>query len=253
MCTVTFIPANGRYYITSNRDEKYVRKKAIFPQAYLVGNSMLVYPKDPDGGGSWIAVNNNRNAAVLLNGAFTKHTPMPPYAKSRGLVFIDIIASDKPVMYFLGTKLLHIEPFTIIITEEDSLYECRWDGHKKYCRQLTKNKPYIWSSATLYSEDIKQKREHWFNNWLNNNSNPGQAEIIEFHMFGGDGDSTNDLIMNRDNQMLTVSITSIELAPGNATIAYNDLQECKNYKYRHAFMSAPGTRHFLPAKSSLIF
>ena len=71
MCTVTFIPGKDRYFITSNRDEKMLRKPAIAPQPYVINGNTLVYPRDADAGGTWIAMNENGNAAVLLNGAFT--------------------------------------------------------------------------------------------------------------------------------------------------------------------------------------
>ncbi len=84
MCTVTFIPVNDRYYITSNRDEKRIRSQAIFPQVHTENGNKIIYPQDADAGGSWIAMHGNGNAAVLLNGAFEKHEPDPPYKKKPG-------------------------------------------------------------------------------------------------------------------------------------------------------------------------
>ena len=73
MCTVTFIPTGDKYFITSNRDEKNTRKFAIPPSAYEFESGKIFFPKDGDRGGSWIAIHENGNAAVLLNGAFEKH------------------------------------------------------------------------------------------------------------------------------------------------------------------------------------
>src|SRR4051812_680580 len=100
MCTVTYIPVGEKRFITSNRDEKIFRKKASPPQPYLHGKISLIYPKDGEAGGSWIALNENGNVAVLLNGGFEKHTPEPSYKRSRGLVFLDIIEHTSPVKYF---------------------------------------------------------------------------------------------------------------------------------------------------------
>src|SRR5690349_21615601 len=129
MCTVTYIPCGSKKFITSNRDEKTFRKKALPPQFYLHGGIRLIYPKDGDAGGSWIAVNENGNVAVLLNGGFEKHISKPPYRKSRGLVFIDVIKHISPSEYFLDADLFRIEPFTIIILEQNKLFECRWTGN----------------------------------------------------------------------------------------------------------------------------
>jgi len=238
MCTVTFIPAKGGCYITSNRDEKAGRKQALPPATYCYDDIALVYPKDADAGGTWIALHNNGNAAVLLNGAFMAHVPEPPYNKSRGLIFLDVISNELPVQKFLQIDLLNIEPFTLVVFENDSLYECRWDGSRKYHKQLNKNKHHIWSSATLYNEQTVKKREQWFAEWLNKNPTPSMQDILHFHQFAGEGDTQNDLLMNRNNNMLTVSVTGIELNNKKATMHYIDLKDNLLYQQQIAFMGS---------------
>lgn len=229
MCTVTFIPAKDGCFITSNRDEKAGRKQALPPASYSCDQVALLYPKDADAGGTWIALHNNGNAAVLLNGAFIAHVSQPPYKKSRGLIFLDVISSDMPVEKFQRIDLTNIEPFTLVVFDDNNLYECRWDGSRKYHKQLNKNKPHIWSSATLYNEEIIKKREQWFAEWLNNNPNASMQEILHFHRFAGEGDIQNDLLMNRDNNMLTVSLTGIELNDEKASMHYIDLKDQMQY------------------------
>jgi len=223
LCTVTYIPSVNGFFLTSNRDEKNTRKNALAPLVYRHGTIALAYPKDADAGGTWIAVAQNGNAAVLLNGAFKKHITMPPYRKSRGIVFIDLIASEDPYWHFLNYNLDNIEPFTIVLYCHGRLYECRWDGQSKHQKILNPQQPHIWSSVTLYEEPVVKKREQWFLSWIKNNISPSQNDILQFHQFTGDGDVQNDLLMNRDNCMLTVSITGIEWKNDSATIQYSDL------------------------------
>ncbi len=223
MCTVTYIPLNNGFFLTSNRDEKITRKLAIDPALYIHDGIALVYPKDAAAGGTWIAVAQNGNAAVLLNGAFKKHTPLPPYHKSRGIIFTEIIASGEPYLFFLQINLDNIEPFTLVLFSNNNLYECRWDGVIKHHKILNKHTPQIWSSATLYTDKVVKKREEWFEAWLKKNAAPSQNDILKFHQFTGDGDMQNDLLMNRDNMLLTVSITSIEYYNNKAAVAYSDL------------------------------
>jgi len=224
MCTVTYIPTNDKYFISSNRDEKYSRKRAIAPIVYEINRKKLIFPKDGDAGGSWIALHENGNAAVLLNGAFEKHTPVPPYRKSRGKIFLNIMAVERPVRYFHQLDLCQIEPFTLVLLEKDSLYECRWDGNDKHYQQLKRHRPYIWSSATLYEKSIVEKREQWFAAFLNRNPHPTQNDILEFHRFTGDGDTHNDLLMERDGVYATVSITSMLLTEARGSMKYLDLK-----------------------------
>jgi hypothetical protein len=227
MCTVTYIPFNEGFFITSNRDEKITRKQAAAPAAYLHNGSTLVYPEDADAGGTWIAAAQNGNAAVLLNGAFEKHIPTPPYRKSRGIVFTEIISSPEPHFHFLQATLYNIEPFTLILFCSNNLYECRWDGIKKHHTILNRQLPKIWSSTTLYDAGVIAKREQWFADWLQLHTHPSQIDILQFHQFTGDGDVQNDLLMNRNNTICTVSITGIEWAGNKAIIRYSDLLKNK--------------------------
>jgi len=225
MCTVTYIPANAKYFISSNRDEKYSRLQAIPPAVYEINNKKLIFPKDENAGGSWIALHENGNAAVLLNGAFEKHKLMPLYRKSRGKIFLDIIAGERPVWYFHQLDLYQIEPFTLVLMEKSNLYECRWDGEKKHYQQLKNNRPYIWSSVTLYEKSMVKKREQWFAAFLKRNPHPTQKDILEFHQFTGDGDAHTNLLMDREGAFSTVSISSILLTADRGSMKYLDLKD----------------------------
>jgi hypothetical protein len=83
--------------------------------------------------------------------------------------------------------------------------------------------PHIWSSATLYDQEVVLKRSNWFNEWLKNHSGPTQQEILNFHQFTGDGDQHNDLMMNRDGKVFTVSVTSALIGENKITMQYVDL------------------------------
>jgi uncharacterized protein with NRDE domain len=223
MCTVTFIPGKGKVFITSNRDEKLNRKSAHAPSLCMYKGWNMLFPKDAEAGGSWIALKENGDAAVLLNGAFIKHHSQPPYRESRGVIFLDVLASKYPSIIFSKIDLAHIEPFTM----KGCLYQFRWDGTEKYCRQLSASRPYIWSSATLYDGLVIKKREQWFASFLNRINTPTQQDILNFHRFSGDGDSTNDLLMSRDTIYSTVSITGILVTAERGSIKYLDLKKEK--------------------------
>lgn len=238
MCTVTFIPVKDRCYITSNRDEKISRKPAIPPASYLLDDQFLLYPKDADAGGSWIALSDNRAAGVLLNGGFAKHVPAASYRRSRGLIFLELMSSTDAAAYFLEMDLRQIEPFTVVLLHQEKLYECRWDGKAGYCREINRSIPHIWSSVTLYDAAVIKKREEWFAQWLQINPYPEQKDILEFHCFAGEGDLNHDLVMNRRNEFLTVSITSIEVQEGRGMIEYLDMANGQRSRSHLNFISS---------------
>lgn len=223
MCTVTYIPLGNKILLTSNRDEKGIRKKAIPPEISAGNNTKLLFPKDAQAGGTWIGASESGTLMVLLNGGFIKHEPAAAYRKSRGMIFLDVLSETKALPAFKRINLLGIEPFTLIIWEDGMLYECRWSGEEKYIREMDIHQPHIWSSVTLYTSEIIQRREQWFKNWLQQHPQPSAADIRRFHLFGGEGDQENDICMNRNNTMFTVSITNMECNYKQVVMRYEDL------------------------------
>ncbi|MEO5595191.1 MAG: NRDE family protein [Chitinophagaceae bacterium] len=225
MCIVTYIPLDKTVFITHNRDEKSSRTKAIIPKEYIINGYTILFPRDSAAGGSWIAINKNGAAAVLLNGGFTKHVHRPPYKKSRGLAFLDIIAANDLFLSYNKVDLAGIEPFTVILWSNYILYECRWDGKQKHINKPDAGKPHTWSSVTLYGEEVIARRNEWFDKWLQLHPRPSMENIIQFHLSAGDGDKQNDLRMNRNDDMLTVSITAMEISESKSIMQYLDLQD----------------------------
>ena len=49
-------------------------------------------------------------------------------------------------------------------------------------------------------------------------------EIMHFHQFTGDGDTQNDLRMNRHGKLFTVSVTSLAISAKEAIMEYLDFK-----------------------------
>ncbi len=235
MCTVTFIPAGNHFFFTSSRDELAGRPLALFPEIYEINGCRVLFPKDPKGGGSWIALNEYGYTVVLLNGAIKAHEPDISYRKSRGLILLDLISSTSPADAFEETDFNGIEPFTVILFENKNLYAGKWDGQMKWMEPLNVNKPHIWSSVTLYDAAAIRKREEWFYAWLSESAYPGSLDIIHFHQKGGDGDPFNDIMMNRDHRLFTNSISSVRVSPETGSFRYLDLRSGKTTETFLAF------------------
>jgi Transport and Golgi organisation 2 len=224
MCTVTYIPGGNGICFTSNRDERSGRAAALEPAIYEASAGNLMYPKDLQAGGTWFVVHENRQVLVLLNGGRVRHVPQGPYPKSRGLILLELADSKSPLHRFKTLDLEGIEPFTVVLLEGGELHECRWDGANKDHREQDQGAPHIWSSVTLYDPEVIRRRRVWFEDWLHENPDPDQDAILRFHRFTGDGDGRNDLLMNRDNEVLTVSITSVRCVGEDALMTYLDIR-----------------------------
>jgi len=223
MCTVTFIPTTRGIYLTSNRDESAERSIALPPNRYTSNGRRLIYPQDQDAGGSWIALKDNGDSAVLLNGAFTRHERQSAYRKSRGLIFLALVEDNNPYQQFASIDLDNIESFTLVLFSKGKLWECRWNGYKKHINLLDASRPYIWSSATLYDSTAARERKRWFQEWCATNSPVNTEKVVGFHQHTGKGDLYNGLVINRGNKMRTVSITSLFISPDKPQVFYRDL------------------------------
>lgn len=215
---------DGDFIITSNRDESPGRN-TLPPAKSILNNIPVYFPADGHAGGTWFAAAENGTTLVLLNGAGQKHTRTLPYRKSRGLVMLDYYLFNDAKAYSAGYDFDNIEPFTLVIADAaaQNLFQLRWDGNKTMLEEKDFFAPHIWSSATLYDQETRNLRSRWFDEWLEQNKTYTVEAISYFHHFGGTGDQRNDIVMNRDNRVRTVSITCLEKRGGRATLLYKEL------------------------------
>ncbi|WP_298239299.1 NRDE family protein [uncultured Algibacter sp.] len=224
MCTVTIIPKEKTDFIlTSNRDEA-PNRVSLIPDFYTLGGTKLLFPKDKKGG-TWIGVSEKNRVVCVLNGALTFHKRKQNYRMSRGIVANDFMISDKLVETVQAYNLIDIEPFTMVIidwNQELKFYELVWDGINKYFTQLPLE-PRIWSSSTLYSQEMKKERQEWFEDFkLKHSLNAGS--ILNFHKMAGIDNEDYGVVMNR-GFVKTTSITQIRKTRESCIMQYENLQD----------------------------
>jgi uncharacterized protein with NRDE domain len=230
MCTVSFIVSNGKTIITSNRDEKVIRPSAIEPKNYFINNKKIIFPKDSKAGGTWFAVDEIGTILVLLNGANEKHQVQLPYRKSRGLIVLDVISSLSPKDFWKEIDLENIEPFTLVLFQNNELFQLRWNGFDKETTQLDTNKNHIWSSSTLYPKTIRENRSDWFYNFLDSNPEISDTKMLHFHRYTEEENQENGLVINRNDELKTLSITQSVTEKNKVTILHSDLVSNKDFE-----------------------
>lgn len=237
MCTVTFSPGGKiGFTLTSNRDEKPERPLADPPRRYSLHNRIVVFPKDPQANGTWIAMANRGLCLCLLNGAFNNHVHQPSYRKSRGLVVLDFFQYASTSDFIGHYDFMGIAPFTLLVVQSldvVTLVEIRWDGQQVHTTPKDASQAHIWSSATLYPPPVQALRAEWYASFLERKPSHSQNDLLDFHRFAGKEDSQNGLCINRAHSAQTVSITSIASRGDSALImTYEDLvgQTTQNYR-----------------------
>ncbi len=223
MCTVTFLPlGNTDFILTSNRDEQKLRE-TLQPKMYKEDGVEMLFPKDKIAGGTWIGTSSKKRLVCVLNGGFIKHKRKENYSKSRGLIAKELLKENSLLPYLNKINLLGVEPFTMVIVDwnnnELNLVEVVWDEVEKHITKY-KNEPKIWSSSTLYTDEIKELRNHWFQQWLSENVFTSAA-ILKFH-HSEKGDKEQSILMKR-NYVETVSITSVKKTVNALEMVYEDI------------------------------
>lgn len=215
------MPLKDGFLFTSNRDEKRYRS-TFEPKIYLENNVKLMYPKDEMAGGTWIVAKEDGTSIVLLNGAFEKHQKKEYYQKSRGVVLKEIITADNPMFYFSEANLKQVEPFTLIIFQNNDLTEVKWDGVEKHIIPKSIKKPHFWSSATLYDQSQQNIRKQWFQDFCNSKSDLTVDTMLSFHHDTHSENTEFGLVINREDKTQTVSITQLVIKNNKVEMTYMD-------------------------------
>lgn len=221
MCTVSFIPLQNGFLLTSNRDEKIYRP-TIAPQVYIENDLKLLYPKDEKAGGTWIVVKEDGTTIVLLNGAFVNHQKKENYSTSRGVILKEIIKAKQSLLHFQEMNLDNVEPFTLIIIQNNILTEVKWDEVEKHIIPRSIAKPHLWSSSTLYTRKQKNIRKLWFESFCRYNKPLSANKVLSFHTNSNADNTVYGLVIDRKNKIKTVSITQLLLKNSTVEMTYID-------------------------------
>ncbi len=230
MCTLTYLPTPNGFILTHNRDERMDRPTSKEFQQKKVGSQTLYYPEDLEAHGSWIAFSDTGKAACLLNGGSKTYERKVPYRKSRGLVVLESFEFGSVSEFHEEYDFSDIEPFTLLIKSNQEFCKITHDVDKTSLEFLDPATTHIWSSTTLYTKEVREKRKKWFEQWLSKKPDLNPDNIRAFHNSAGDGDTENDLVMSRWGILKTLSITQISIENHTASLVYQDFVQSSGDK-----------------------
>ncbi len=223
MCTVTYLPiSRGQFVLTHNRDVEPTR----FAQQIVLRSErkpQIIFPQDPWAGGTWIAASEHGRCFSIMNGAFKPHMRLQKYRMSRGQLSLKIFNYLQVEDFFEEVDLVEIEPFTMIVMDNNKIFEFRWDGERRFLQSKNPDVPHIWAAAPLYDNYWQDRRRKWYEEWLARYPNPGPQEMMTFHKSAGDGDPAYDMVMQRPPYVATVSITQIGCSEDQISIHLQSL------------------------------
>ena len=232
MCTVSWLQQDGGFQLLCNRDEKRTRVAAVAPAAEWIDGVRVLAPRDEQGGGAWVAVNEYGVAVTLLNGANTGGGERAGvFSKSRGLVLQRLATArtasevcDRAWRMDLGA----VAPYTVAALEPGlpaALIE--WNGDaKKIVVRADQFRPLASSSYDPAGVRTARRREFARVCGLA----PRVEDLLAFHRsHEGEGSSNGDAYsacMHRADAE-TVSFSWIRVASTSARFIYQPGAPCR--------------------------
>lgn len=227
MCTVSWLIKQNSYHLFFNRDEQRSRSKALPPQHFNINDVAVLMPKDPDGGGSWISVNEWGFSLCLLNFYQGEIPNGPLYSRGQLLKSLSYCADINGFTGQLASlDLKRYAPFTILAFERLSAEEhhvglCvksyQWDGRKLL--ELNASSPL--TSSSVEFEDVSAAR---MTNFYASSANTA-LQHIRYHSGHHPEKGHQSVCMHRGDAK-TVSFSHIEVSTQQANFHYVDGSPC---------------------------
>lgn len=253
MCTLTFIPGlpGGGYLLAVNRDESPRRTLAQPPAVQRSGARQVIAPRDPDGGGTWIGVDDSGYCVAILNG----DRPLPlgllrveeGGLVSRGLLVQDLLGDPRfrSVRDELERRhrldALHYKPFKLVVVSPGpssgegrpaQLLRVDWDG--SMLRAEEERGPRCVVSSGVETEAVTRFRRAAFEGFVQQQSRhlePAASEAARGALVGAlagfhashhpesPQGNARSVCMHRD-EARTVSSTLVHVSGDRITVNY---------------------------------
>lgn len=250
MCTVAVLPDDGGYLLGHNRDESVLRSRAIPPAVRDAHGSAFLAPLDPDGGGTWLAVNDHGVCVCLLNaaeGAPRRFAAVPP---SRGLIALGLADASSIVEIerrltgdarrLDGTRAFHL---VAVETGADSggvdIVRFRWDGAKLETDRLAA--PALFVSNLRHQDEAETERVKSWRRFLEATPEPDRGRLAGWLSNHDPHKSSLSACMHRA-EARTVSRTVVRVTITSIALDYTDGSPCNP--------AAPETTLHLPMAQS---
>lgn len=221
MCTVSWCNQPDGYTLFFNRDESRKRPAAIPPDEKSIRGTRILSPTDPEGGGTWLLINQTGLSLGLLNYYEARVNYQPPNRKSRGLLplkFAPYGELSELKRALEKTDFSHYPPlhFLAVDTQSRSLL-MTWDGqNKSFSNPRGRDLPI--STSSFATQNVAAARKAEFCKQLALASDPVEA-LEAFHTNAAPGPATHAALMSRPDAK-TVSVTRIYVSANRVHMRY---------------------------------
>lgn len=224
MCTISWSdPAAGTFDVIFNRDEKHTRPSAEPPREQVCGSLRALFPVDPQGGGTWMGVNERGLVAALLNGYVESALQRSSGAASRGRLVTSLLgAVDLQVARksLRSAGVAELPSFHLFLFQP-GFSPCRfwWDGVALREEPLPVQP--VFTTSGFSPREVISSRLDLFGNMFPAGATIDTAQRLEFHRSQQPSPGAHAVCMYRSDAA-TRSIGRITIASGLARFDYDD-------------------------------
>ena len=221
MCTVTLLSIDGTRRLVCNRDEQLNRPPAEPPHLHVQNNIAALYPRDPQGGGTWVGGNQHGMLATLLNGNPT-YPHQPAVARTRGEIVPHVLAATT---YAEVQRLIDQLDWTVypacrlLVSCTEGARSWGWDGRSVQLTTHTDEQAVFFTSSGLGDHVVESRRRALWDEWFTPGEHPfSRQDMFHRHRWP----DQRELSINMDRfDARTVSCTTVSVDSMAVTMHYH--------------------------------
>lgn len=218
MCTLSWKWSEETFHLFFNRDEALARPKALPPIVRQEKENLILCPIDPQGGGTWMGVNQQGLVIALVNDYQNPAKQAVTGLRSRGLLVLELLTEvsvDSILKAIQGMELSCYPGFLLhLFSLSEEGWQIHWNGEQLNLKEISEVKLPI-SSSSVYPQEAERYRQQRYSDAFS------VAELREFHaLYDKDAPGLSPW-MKRDDAK-TQSYTEIELNLHEAKIWYGE-------------------------------
>lgn len=227
MCTLSWFFTDDGMQLFFNRDEQHNRVKAVLPAYFAEHNA--VYPTDPQGGGTWLAMTVDGAVYCLLNNYQAAQRCFIDQPISRGKVILQLLQHPQQDLFssLQQLPLQRIQPFTLCYFPPDArcndeVFCVNWQQGKLQRQPAVS--PLISSGVNL--PEVSAQRLEAYKR-LCEAGTTNTAQHLQFHSSHEPVASAFSVCMHRADAH-TVSFGHISISSSHKQFHYVDGAPCSN-------------------------
>jgi hypothetical protein len=223
---VTWLREAEGFTLLFSRDELLTRPAALGPVVHCRHGLGILAPIDPEGGGTWLAVNQSGLALGLVNGG----PPLEPRAyRSRGLLVLDLSTSRTSAdlaHHLRSADLAPFRPFTLLALDpHNPTLVAHWNGTSLDLHDGEGEA--ILCSAPHEHEELEPARAASLRHFMTRAASPTAADLARFHESHAAPPDSRPPCLHGDRSR-TVSLSTIHVTPRTISLHYRPGFPCQH-------------------------